>query len=248
MQHYHSRLHVICVCCPDPESKKSSHKWSPSSGSSPEWEGRGCPAPWAAMGISCFQEHVLWRPKKNMFVGCTWHSLGISFASLSIVGECWISLFQSVAVKLLRNASHDSALPGIPVLQCQLSCLELFPKSLEPWDAPTTFFHHFSNGTYDLYWSMTCLQFELITSLGRTLSRCGTLKREDPLAGIPHLKCRKRLPVGQKYLKFQSFSVSMDICCIHKSIYNNLWQYNHPCGKKPVEETNGIWWPWYMYV
>ena len=65
MQHYHSRLHVICVCCPDPESKKSSHKWSPSSGSSPEWEGRGCPAPWAAMGISCFQEHVLWRPKKK---------------------------------------------------------------------------------------------------------------------------------------------------------------------------------------
>lgn len=32
--------------------------------------------------------------------------LSISFASLSIVGECWISVLQAVAVTLLRDASH----------------------------------------------------------------------------------------------------------------------------------------------
>lgn len=165
IQHYHSRRHVICVCRPDPESKKSSHKWIPSSESSPAWEGRGCPAPWAAMGNYFFQEHALWIPK-SMFVGCTWQHLGHFFASLSIVGECWISVLQAVAVKLLRDASHDLALPplpGIPVLQCQLSCLELFPKSFEPWDAPTT------NGTCDSYDFLWLLQFRLHTVQMRNL-------------------------------------------------------------------------------
>ena len=91
------------------------------------------------------------------------NTLGISFASLSIVGECWISVLQAVAVKLLRDASHDLALPGIPVLQCQLSCLELFPKSFEPWGAPTT------NGTCDSYDFLWLLQFRLHTVQMRNL-------------------------------------------------------------------------------
>lgn len=237
IQHYHSRRHVICV--PSwPRIKEEQPQMNPVERKFSCMGGSRLSGTMSCNGKLMFRGTRAMNSKKIQKV-CLLVAPGtpldIFFASLSIVGECWISVFQAVAVKLLRDASHDLALPGIPVLQCQLSCLELFPKSLEPWDAPTTFFQLSANGTCD------------VSRLGCTLSRCGTLKREDPLAGITHLKYRKKLPdtsSGSKVsVSQQIFSYINPFTTTHDSIIiiyaNDMWFRNK---WYPMVMAYYVWW------